>query len=253
MTVSQPHPNELLEMATLSEGSSQPSLVRADMEELHKCQRQDPALAPVITSLESNQSLSPEEVKGKSMECRRLLQLRNQLVLNNGILRRKYISADGKIICSELVVPKSLRAGILTEVHEGATSGHLGEEKTRGRLKERFYWPGHWNDVKNWCRTCLTCASRKTPVPKPKAALQSVKVGSPMQLMAVDILGPLPESGEGNSYVLVVSEYFTKWMEALPMPNQEASTVATKLTRCFVAFLCQSICIPIKGDNSNPK
>ena len=124
---------------------------------------------------------------------------------------------------------QSLRAGILTEVHEGATSGHLGEEKTRGRLKEYIYWPDHWNDVKNWCRTCPTCASRKTPVPKPKAALQSVKVGSPMQLMAVDILGPLPESGEGNSYVLVVSNYFTKWMEAFPMPNQEASTVATKL------------------------
>ena len=50
-----------------------------------------------------------------------------------------------------------------------------------------------------------------------------------MQLMAVDILGPLPESGEGNSFVLVVSNYFTKWMEAFPMPNQEASTVATKL------------------------
>ena len=79
--LSTPPHNELLEMATLSEGSSQPSLVRADMEELRKCQREDPALAPVITALESNQSLSPEEVKEKSMECRRLLQLRNQLVL----------------------------------------------------------------------------------------------------------------------------------------------------------------------------
>ena len=83
---------------------------------------------------------------------------------------------------------QSLRKGILTEVHEGTTSGHLGEERTRGRLKERFYWPGHWNDVRNWCKTCAVCASRKTLAPKTKAPLQTVKVGSPMQLVAVDIL-----------------------------------------------------------------
>ena len=47
--------------------------------------------------------------------------------------------------------------------------------------------------------------------------------------MAVDLLGPLPESNSGNSYVMVVGDYFTRWMEALPIPNQEAQTVAIRL------------------------
>ena len=51
-----------------------------------------------------------------------------------------------------------------------------------------------------------------------------------MQLVAVDILGPLPESRAGNSYVLVAADYFTRWVEAYPIPNQEAITVARKLT-----------------------
>ena len=58
-----------------------------------------------------------------------------------------------------------------------------------------------------------------------------------MQLVAVDILGPLPESPAGNSYVLVAGDYFTRWMEAYPIPNQEAITVAKKLTdELFCSF-----------------
>ena len=47
--------------------------------------------------------------------------------------------------------------------------------------------------------------------------------------MAVDLLGPLPESPQKNSYVMVVGDYFSRWMEAIPLPNQEAATVACHL------------------------
>lgn len=50
-----------------------------------------------------------------------------------------------------------------------------------------------------------------------------------MQKVATDIMGPLPESDAGNSYILVVGDYFTRWMEAYPIPNMEAVTVAQKL------------------------
>lgn len=107
---------------------------------------------------------------------------------------------------------------------------YIGEEKTMSRLKERLYWPGQWNDVKDWCRTCATCATRKNIVPKHRAPLQSISAGCPLQIVAMDILGPLPESEAGNSYILVVDDYFTKWMEVYPLPNQEAATVAKKIT-----------------------
>ena len=47
--------------------------------------------------------------------------------------------------------------------------------------------------------------------------------------MAVDLVGPFPESESGNSYIMVVGDYFSRWMEAFPIPNQEATTVADKL------------------------
>jgi transposase InsO family protein len=58
-----------------------------------------------------------------------------------------------------------------------------------------------------------------------------------MQIVAVDILGPLPNCPAGNRYVLVAMDYFTKWAEAYAIPNQEATTVANKLVNeMFLRF-----------------
>ena len=122
----------------------------------------------------------------------------------------------------QLVVPHTLREEVLEELHAGALEGHLGEEKTLYKVKERFYWSGMQQDVRDWCQTCETCATRKRA---PKKNLAPLKTGYPMQVVAVDILGPLPESEAGNSYVLVAGDYFTKWMEAYPIHNQEAGSL----------------------------
>ena len=58
------------------------------------------------------------------------------------------------------------------------------------------------------------------------APLQLHQPGVPLQQVAMDILGPLPEMERGNRYVLVIADYFTKWTEGFPMSNMEAHTVA---------------------------
>jgi hypothetical protein len=41
-------------------------------------------------------------------------------------------------------------------------------------------------------------------------------VDAPWERRAIDILGPLPRSEDGNRYLMVVEDYFTKWTEAIP-------------------------------------
>lgn len=54
-----------------------------------------------------------------------------------------------------------------------------------------------------------------------------------MERIALDILGPLPETPDGNIYILVVGDYFTKFVEAYALPDQTAETVADKLVHEF--------------------
>eukprot|EP00731_Ephydatia_muelleri_P015802 Em0009g226a len=80
--------------------------------------------------------------------------------------------------------------------------------------------------VGGWCKGCIRCSTRKSSAPKRRAYLQTLRAGYPMQIVCVDIMGPLPET---SKYVLVAADCFTKWVEAYGIPNQEAVTVAVKL------------------------
>ena len=106
----------------------------------------------------------------------------------------------------------------------------MGKAKTLGKLKSQYYWPGHYQDVQNYCNTCSTCATRKTLAPQARGPLKNITVGSPMQMVGVHLLGPFPRSYTGIMYLLVAMDYFTKGGEAYPIPNMEVITVANLLT-----------------------
>ena len=66
--------------------------------------------------------------------------------------------------------------------------------------------------------------------------LQSVQTSYPMEALAMDLRGPFPKSPEGNYCILVVRDYFTKWMEVYALPDQESTTVAWKVVDEFYKF-----------------
>ena len=89
-------------------------------------------------------------------------------------------------------------------------------------------------DVQSAVRQCNICASKKSPARKRKAPLQQVMVGAPMERIALNMVVPLPETEGGNRYILVVGDYFSKWVEAYPLTGEKAVTVAGKLVEEFV-------------------
>ena len=147
---------------------------------------------------------------------------------------KKWESEDGKVFKWLLVLPKLLRKKVLDSLHSSKTAGHLGREKTLPKVRERFYWVGMSMDVRAYVKQCADCARKKNPPRKHRAPLQQLSVGAPLERVAIDVLGPLTETHQGNSYILFVGDYWTKWMEAYAIPDQQAEMVATKLVDEFI-------------------
>ena len=151
------------------------------------------------------------------------------LEVQDGILYRKFRSETSKTGSStiyQLIAPKRLRRDILRHLHNHRTGGHLGITKTLYNVRRRFYWPGSKKDFIRWCQRCRECGAQK---PKPggkRAPLKQDIVGMPMEQIALYIMGPLPRSNSGNSYILVIGDYFTKWTQAHALPDHTAQTIA---------------------------
>lgn len=70
---------------------------------------------------------------------------------------------------------------------------------------------------------------------KNRVGLQNYRVGVPMERIAIDILGPLPETDRKNRYIVVIWDYLTRWIEAFRVKSQDAATFAEVLVEEFIS------------------
>ena len=155
--------------------------------------------------------------------------------LKDNILYKKRIRDIGNDAEYLFLMPNILRKEVFHQLHGNITGGHLGRRKTYDKIRKRFYWCNMHKDVSYWCRICSTCGSRKMPYRKAKEPMRQYNVGYPMERIGFDICGPYPVSKKGHRYLVVVSCYFTKWVDAIPLKTQEAKHVASKLVNRFIS------------------
>jgi hypothetical protein len=60
--------------------------------------------------------------------------------------------------------------------------------------------------------------------------MQQYNTGAPFKRLAINVAGPFPQSDKGNQYLVIAMDYFTNWLEAYNIPNQEGSTVSLQGT-----------------------
>jgi hypothetical protein len=125
------------------------------------------------------------------------------------------------------------RKFILEQLHSMSMAGHLGQNKTLSRVRQRCYWPGMRQDVFRWVTKCHICDRVKALTPRGKAELRQSEVTYTMERVAIDLMGPMPMTRRGNQHILVVVDYGSKWAEAFAIPDQSAITVADALMSEF--------------------
>ena len=103
----------------------------------------------------------------------------DSLEVVDGILYHRREDAEGHQAKNLLLAPKSIWNEILQHLHNPSTAGHLGIKKKVARVRERFYWLNSRKFVKNYCKRCDECSSRKGLQKKWEAPLKLYQVGSP--------------------------------------------------------------------------
>lgn len=121
------------------------------------------------------------------------------------------------------VVPELVRTELVALAHE---QGHLGTDKTLARLQGAGWWPEMREDVERYVSNCLTCAANNPDAKTTKALLGHQRISGPWSKLQMEFIGPLPQTAQGNKYCLVISDTFTKWVEAFPARNNTASAAA---------------------------
>jgi hypothetical protein len=93
--------------------------------------------------------------------------------------------------------------------HDG--HGHFGRESTWARLYHHYWWrPNAYQDVKKYVQSCSQCQIFDRASNREKTSMR-FPVTHVFERFALDYVGPLPRTAEGNEHLLVAMEYYTKW------------------------------------------
>ena len=137
---------------------------------------------------------------------------------------------------SQLVVPQGMKFEILSNVHYHVSGAHFGTHKTFTNVskgiggRECF-----WTLIIGASHAYTECSMRKSPRNSTKVPLLPLPVANAFEQVAVDVLGPFPVSRKGNRYVVVFSDFLTRWTEAFAVPSVEASVIARLLVDEIIA------------------
>ena len=140
---------------------------------------------------------------------------------HDGILYRNFKPSMGEETTSilQLVLPKHYRRKILEVAHDIPLAGHLGQKKMLNRILQRFFWPGITREVRQYCRSCAAC--QKAATKNRKVCLQSMPIiDEPFSRIAMDIIGPLDRSKNGNVDAEATSGAITEVFTRFGIPRE---------------------------------
>ncbi len=130
------------------------------------------------------------------------------------------------------LVPLADRPAVFHAIHNVA---HPGIRATNRMVTARFVWKGVGRDVAAICRVCQQCQRGKVHK-QPAAPVKAIHVPArKFSHVHVDLVGPLPASSDGHVYLLTIIDRSTRWFEAVPLRNMEASTCVDAFIANWVA------------------
>lgn len=190
--------------------------------------QQDDHVVRLLTSFIENQQKPTRHDISAHPEMKPYIRVFDSLALRNGVLYRQLRQEEDT--CWQLVLPEAYRNQALEGLHD--MMGHLGRDRTLDLARQRFFWPGMGQDVKAYIKQCGRCLRRKSDT-NIAAPLVNIETTQPLELVCLDFL-TLETSKGGYKNILVITDHFTRYAQAIPTRNQTARTTAEALWSGFI-------------------
>ncbi|GFX45426.1 retrovirus-related Pol polyprotein from transposon 412 [Trichonephila clavipes] len=205
---------------------------------------QENELCEICTVAIDVPSRSPKEIRDEQMKDEELVKIISCLedadknvnyvnwvergyLMNQGVLFR--YAPDSEREEAQLVIPSHERNLILKNHHDAPMAGHYGAEGTYTRIAKNYYWTGMRKYVTDYVKNCIDCIKYKASNQKPSGLLQTPVPAQRFETLAIDLFGPLPESKDGKTWILIIEDCTTKWVELFALPNVRAKECAITL------------------------
>jgi transposase InsO family protein len=204
-----------------------PALQKVDLSILQKA---DSAIGRLCYYRKSGNRPTKRQLAHEGSGARKLLRAWDDIVDSDDVLYRSVI-LEGQPV-RQLLLPETMRDKVLESLHDQL--GHQGKEKTLQLVRQRCYWARMVTDVERYCQKCERCTVAKAGR-KLHTTMGTLSASKPLEVLAMDFTMLEPSCGVEN--VLVLTDVFTKYTQAIPSRNQLARTVAKILVKeWFVRF-----------------
>ncbi len=123
-----------------------------------------------------------------------------------------------------IIIPKQLIEPLLQAAHSIEPAAHEGYQKISNRLYPFFYWPQMRPDIKLFVLACPVCDPFRRR-DRSRSELRKIPAGGRLELVAMDLVGgkdSLAVTNHGNKYIFTMIDVFTKFLVAVPIPDQSA-------------------------------
>jgi hypothetical protein len=116
---------------------------------------------------------------------------------------------------------------LLREVHDGACGIHQSAHKMKWLIRRsRYYWPAMLEDCFKYYKGCQAYQRFRKIKMVPASVMNPIIKPWPFRGWGMDMIGKInPPSSKGHQYILAIMDYFTKWVEAIPMKSVTSKDV----------------------------
>ena len=136
--------------------------------------------------------------------------------------------------------------------HKHPLGGHFAKEATYNKILLTHYWKGMKKDIQEYIKNCEQCQMRGDK--GGEEFLNPIKVTKAWEMIGMDFIGPIKRSRRGNKYILVITKYLTKWVEAKAMREATGEKVAEYLYKEIICrHGCPKVILSDRGTHFNNK